>query len=258
MSNAAGTIDLFGIVFSGGSGADVLKGARMSIGTGPRIVVTANVEHIVTLSDESAFRAAYARAAARTLDGMPLVWLARLRGHRAARRVTGHDLLDAVFAAAPDASARIYMICASPEAGRILSRRFVERGYAPEAVAFAVPPFGFERDEAYGRELAAAIKAHGTSLLLMGVGAPKSEIWADRQGAALGAPVVLCIGEALNVAAGLVPRAPDLMQRLGLEWLFRFAGQPARLFHRYFVRSWRFLVLAGLDRNLGPTLSQRG
>ncbi|WP_245513016.1 WecB/TagA/CpsF family glycosyltransferase [Enterovirga rhinocerotis] len=257
MSNAAGSVDLFGLAFSNGSGADVLKAARASTAPGPRIIVTANVEHIVTLRDESAFRSAYAHAAVRTLDGMPLVWLARLRGHRDARRVTGHDLLDAVFAEGAAASGRVYMLCASDEAGRILTRRFVAAGYPAAAVAFEVPPFGFERDEAYGRRLAAAIKEHGTTLLLMGVGAPKSEIWADRQGAALGEPVVLCIGEALNVAAGLVPRAPVLMQRLGLEWLFRFAGQPARLFHRYFVRSWRFLVLAGLDRDLGPSLGKR-
>ncbi len=86
----------------------------------------------------------------------------------------------------------------------------------------------------------------------MGVGAPKSEIWVHRQGAALGNPVVLDVGEALNVAAGLVARAPAWMQRLGMEWLFRFATHPRRLFHRYFVRSWRFLALAVRDAPLAP------
>ena len=64
-----------------------------------------------------------------------------------------------------------------------------------------------------------------------------------RQGAALGTPLVLAVGEAVNVAAGLVPRAPVMLQRAGLEWAFRFAFAPRRLFRRYFVRSWRFLAL---------------
>ncbi|MER2264454.1 WecB/TagA/CpsF family glycosyltransferase, partial [Methylobacterium oxalidis] len=68
-----------------------------------------------------------------------------------------------------------------------------------------------------------------------------------RQGAALGAPVALAVGDALSVAAGLVPRAPLLMERTGLEWLFRFLHALQRLFQRYFVRSWRFLRIAAQD-----------
>ncbi|MFD0935112.1 WecB/TagA/CpsF family glycosyltransferase, partial [Methylobacterium trifolii] len=119
-----------------------------------------------------------------------------------------------------------------------------------DGVATAVPPFGFEDDRAYGQALAERVRAHGTTLLVMGVGAPKSEIWVDRQGLALGAPVVLSVGEALNVAAGLVPRAPVLMQRMGLEWSFRFLCAPRRLFRRYFLRSWRFVLIAARER--GP------
>jgi N-acetylglucosaminyldiphosphoundecaprenol N-acetyl-beta-D-mannosaminyltransferase len=115
-------------------------------------------------------------------------------------------------------------------------------------VASAVPPFGFEADPAYGLALAERIRAHGTTLLVMGVGAPKSEIWVDRQGRALGNPVVFCVGDALTVAAGCLPRAPGLMQRLGLEWIFRFLQAPRRLFRRYFIKSWRFVGLAARDR----------
>lgn len=242
--------DLFGLTFAGGSPAEILHAVEAQGGSAPRQIVTANLDHVVTLSENAAFREAYAGAAARTLDGMPLVWLSRLRGSSRASRVTGHDLLATVLDRPAAADRRIFMLCASDAAGGAVARRLAARGYPPEHVVFEVPPHGFEADERYGAALAARIRRHGTTLLVMGVGAPKSEIWVHRQGPALGRPVVLCVGEALNVAAGLVARAPRVLQVLGLEWLFRVAMQPRRLFHRYFVRSWRFLALALRDTDL--------
>ncbi|MGU3538536.1 WecB/TagA/CpsF family glycosyltransferase [Methylobacterium sp. A54F] len=220
----------------------------------PRLVVTANVDHIVILAESGAFRKAYAGAAVRTLDGMPLVWLARLRGSPGARRVTGHDLLGHVLTRVPAPGTRIFLVCANRDVAERMHHRFVQTGLPGDAVVTEVPPFGFEADAAYGLALAERVRSHGTTLLVMGVGAPKSEIWIDRHAALVGAPLVLSVGEALSVASGLVPRAPLRMQRAGLEWLFRFALAPRRMFRRYFVRSWRFLLLAASDRNLGDAM----
>ncbi|MDR7036549.1 MULTISPECIES: WecB/TagA/CpsF family glycosyltransferase [Methylobacterium] len=241
------SLRLFGLDFSTAGPAQILSDVAARPGNGPRLVVTANVDHIVQLSENAAFRAAYESAAARTLDGMPLVWFSRLLGQPGGRRVTGHDLLASALSGIPDPAARIFLVCPTALAGDRLRARLARAGCAPDAVALAVPPFGFEEDAGYGQRLAEAVRAHGTTLLVMGVGAPKSEIWVHRQGAALGAPVVLAVGDAVSVAAGLVPRAPLLMQRTGFEWLFRFLHAPQRLFGRYFVRSWRFLRIAAQD-----------
>lgn len=258
MNDAGSRIHLFGMGFSAEDGGAILGRARRMSGAGPRLIVTANIEHVVTLRDDAAFRAAYADAAVRTLDGMPLVWLAKLRGYRDAQRITGHELLTAALGTAAGASDRIFMVSPSEATAHVLAKCFVAAGVPRERIAWSIPPFGFERDVAQGQALADEIATHRTTLLLMGVGAPKSEVWTHRQGAALGQPVVLCIGEALNVAAGLIRRAPPLMQRLGLEWLFRFGTQPRRLFHRYFVRSWRFLAVALANRDLRPAGLPRG
>lgn len=249
---------LFGLTFAGGSAAEILAEVEAAEGPGPRSIVTANLDHVITLAENPAFRDAYAGAAARTLDGMPLVWLSRLRGARKASRVTGHDLLDVVLDRRDATGQRVFLLPASAEAGRAVAERLATSGILPDQVAFEVPPFGFERDEAFSAALAERIRQHGTTLLVMGVGAPKSEIWVHRQGAALGRPVVLCVGEALNVAAGLVGRAPRLIQVLGLEWLFRVASQPRRLFRRYFIRSWRFLAIALRDPDLSATPRRPG
>ena len=243
------SVRLFDITFTPGSATDILATSTRQPATRPRMIVTANLDHIVTLSENMAFRKAYEGAVAHTLDGMPLVWLARLCGERSARRVTGHDLIAAAFAAPWPAGRQIYLVCSTEAVGLRLTEHLVMAGIPRASVAFTVPPFGFENDEAYGADLCAAVRAHGTTLLVFGVGAPRSEIWVDRQGNALGSPVVLAVGEALNVAAGLVPRAPALMQRFGLEWFFRFWHAPHRLFRRYFVRSWGLFGIA-LRRSL--------
>lgn len=254
------SIGLFGFDFTKGSADDILAAAGSAGTARPRLIVTTNMDHIISLSENPAFRRAYDGAVARTLDGMPLVWLARIRGARDARRITGHDILDAALARFPDTQERVFVVCASERIGRAATAYILRRGGPPEAVAFVVPPLGFETDVAYGTELAERIRAHGTTLLIMAIGAPKSEIWVDQQDIALGAPLVVAIGGALSVVTGLQPRAPLFMQRYGLEWLFRFSQDPRRLFHRFFIRSWRFLALIGTefsDRPIDPLVKIR-
>ena len=242
------SVRLFGTTFSTAEPADILAAAAAQPGSRPRLIVTANVDHIVILSGNAAFRKAYGDAALRTLDGTPLVWLARLSGWRNVRRVTGHDLLAAVLAQPQPLERKVFLVASSDAVGERIAACFVAAGLPRDAVRTVTPSFGFEADDVYSHELAGRVRAHGTSLLVMGVGAPKSEIWVDRHAAELGDPIVLAVGEALNVAAGLVPRAPLPMQRLGLEWLFRFAHAPRRLFSRYFLRSWRFLWIVATAR----------
>jgi len=244
----ATTVALFGYRFHTGSAEALLAAIAARRDGRPRMIVTANVDHIVQLSENALFREAYARAAARTLDGMPLVWLARKACGQPVHRITGHDLLGCILADPPNFAQRVFFVSARQDAADALATRLQAAGLRSGAVASAVPPFGFENDPAYSRALAERIRAHGTTLLVMGVGAPKSEIWVDRHGQALGEPVVFCVGDALNVAAGFLPRAPDLMQRFGLEWIYRFLQAPRRLFRRYFIKSWRFIGLALQDR----------
>lgn len=248
------TVRLFGMSFASGSAPQIMAALASAGKARPRLVVTANMDHIISLSENPAFRKAYDGAAARTLDGMPLVWLARLRGQRAALRVTGHEILSAALDGLSLSDDRVFLVCASAAVGQAITDRLLGDGVPPAAIVVVVPPLGFEHDPSYGRWLATRVREHGTTLLVLGVGAPRSEIWCDRQGSALGSPTVLAIGDALNVAAGFGPRAPVLLQRLGLEWLFRFVHAPRRLFHRYFVRSWRFLWIVWRSRSIKGTI----
>lgn len=235
---------VFGIEFSPRSMADIvdeLANALIPPGTGPRAIVTANLDHIVQLTRNAAFRAAYANAWLTTADGMPVYAYAKLRGSPAPARVTGADLFAELMARLPGHPCRLFFAASSTEAVRRLRAKLVADGVPAESLAFAVPPFGFERDAAYSAALAARIRAHGTTHLFLGVGAPKSEIWTERHRPDLGDCYVLCIGAGIEMLVGLKQRAPAWVQRIGGEWLWRFAQEPRRLFRRYFVSSWRFL-----------------
>jgi N-acetylglucosaminyldiphosphoundecaprenol N-acetyl-beta-D-mannosaminyltransferase len=241
---ACPTVELFGLRFNTGTAAAIVAAVAARQDDAPRMIVTANIDHIVQLNEDAGFRGAYVRAVARTLDGMPLVWLARVLWRQPVQRVTGHDLLACVLADPHTLARRVFFVSSRQDAADALVARLRAEGLPDGAVASVVPPFGFENDRDYSHALAERIRAHGTTLLVLGVGAPKSEIWVDRHASALGNPMVLCVGDALNVAAGCLKRAPGVMQRLGLEWIYRFHQAPRRLFRRYFIKSWRFVGIA--------------
>lgn len=196
-------------------------------------VVTLNLDHLVKLRRNPAFRRAYAAARIVTADGAPVAALARLQ-NGSIERATGADMLVPLVEAAAEAKLPIYLYGSRneiiAEAGRALASRCNNRldivGSSAPGQSF--DPFGPEADAAIAR-----IKASGAKLVLLALGAPKQEIFAARaveQGVAAG---FVCIGAALDFVVGAQVRAPGFMQRHGLEWLWRLATNPRRLGARY-------------------------
>lgn len=213
---------------------------------GVRTVVTMNLDHVVQLQKNPAFRAAYDRAWAVTIDGAPVAAYARLKGLRRPR-CTGADLLVDLVPALDPARHRPFFVVSAPETQDGLARLMADLGFAPGSVGFAVPPFGFEADSAASDALETAIVAHRASHLIFGLGAPKSEIWIDQRRDRLGDLYALAVGSAPDFLIGRVARAPESFQRLGLEWLWRLASEPRRLARRYLIDSWAFLPAAARD-----------
>mgnify|MGYP001796891773 CR=1 FL=1 len=215
--------------------------------TGPRLLVTANLDHIVTLRRNAAFREAYADAWRVTSDGAPVFLYARIRGAAIRERVTGSDLFAAWCERVRPEEHRVFLLASNPVTAEKIRIHFLSRGFGAEAVTVEVPPFGFECDEEYSRALVERVRGARATHLVMGVGAPKSEIWAHSHRDRLGPLYVLCVGASIEFFTGDKARAPAWVGRLGLEWLHRFASEPRRLFHRYFVRSWAFLAAIADD-----------
>lgn len=216
---------------------------------GVGLVVTPNIDHIRRLSGDPAFAKAYAWAAIITCDGFPVYRYAQMRGCTPAGRVTGCDIARELLRHEPLGMHRLFFVADSRETAAGLRRWAKRRGLAGQ-VATHVPPHGFERDLACSADLVRRIEAHGTTLLLMGVGAPKSEIFVHQHRKVLPQCWALCVGQALRIEAGVIRRAPAMVMALNAEWMWRLGKEPRRLASRYAVGSMAFLGAVARDVRL--------
>jgi exopolysaccharide biosynthesis WecB/TagA/CpsF family protein len=199
----------------------------------PFTVFTLNLDHVVKLRRDGAFRDAYRAASIITADGAPIVWLSRQQG-ASVSRTTGADLVLPLIDEAARRQIPIYLFGSSGGVIAKAGRAFTDRTEGLIDIAGSdAPPPGFDPA---GREADAAIAkiaASGARLAFIALGAPKQEIFAARakaQGVKCG---FVCIGAALDFIAGEQLRAPKIMQRSGTEWLWRLATNPRRLSARY-------------------------
>jgi N-acetylglucosaminyldiphosphoundecaprenol N-acetyl-beta-D-mannosaminyltransferase len=208
--------------------------------TEPALVVTPNVDHLVLLQQSAELRAAYAAARLVLADGMPIVWTSRLVGRPLPGRVTGADLLPALAAEAEHRGHRMFLLGGAAGVPQAAAASLMRRHPRLPAVGVLSPPFGFDADPAASHEAVARVRAFAPDLLFVGLGSPRQEVWAHRHIGELGARVVLCVGAAIDFAAGRVLRAPRSVRSLGLEWAWRLLREPRRLAGRYLVRDLRF------------------
>jgi len=221
--------------------------ARLQRGDGFTLF-TLNLDHVVKLRWNPAFRAAYRRATLVSADGWPVAWLANRgasRGEGRVRRTAGSDLVEPLCEVAARRGIPIYLV--GPERGvqsaamAALRRRYRGLRFVG-AEAPQIPPDGAPFDH---EALARRIAASGAKLCILCLGAPKQELLADvlaRQCPDIG---FVCAGAALDFIADVVSRAPEWMRRVGLEWLWRLAHEPRRLAGRYLACAY-ILVLLGL------------
>lgn len=177
------------------------------------------------------------RAGMVTPDGMPLVWLSR-RSHPDVSRVYGPDFMLAEFERSVVTGHRHFLYGGGGGVAARLAERMRERFPGLRIVGTMEPPFA-PLDQLCTQDAADAINASGADVVWVGISSPKQERWMARMRPLLHAPVLLAVGAAFDFHSGSVRQAPALMQRSGLEWLFRLAMEPRRLWRRYLVyNSW--------------------
>jgi N-acetylglucosaminyldiphosphoundecaprenol N-acetyl-beta-D-mannosaminyltransferase len=180
-------------------------------------------------------------------DGMPLVWLGRLRGFPLRRRVYGPELMMTFCQETASKGCRHFFFGGTPGLPERLSENL--RQLIPElqiAGTFS-PPFGRvtpEEDEA----TVAMINAASPDVVWVGLSEIKQDIWMYEHRGELNVPVLVGIGAAFDFLAGTKRQAPEWMRENGLEWLFRLLQEPRRLWRRYLVYGSEFLVLVFLEQ----------
>jgi len=202
--------------------------------TGGRLfqVSTINLDFMVRAQSDPEVRRIFQRSDLNLADGAPVVWLGRLLGAAVPERVAGADLIPALMAEAAKVGARVFFLGGEGGVAEQAVRKMQELNPDLVVAGFYEPPRASVEDMNTA-EILARIREARADILLVAFGHPKQERWIDLNRAELPVSVAIGVGCVFDLIAGRSRRAPAWMQVVGLEWAYRLAGDPGRLFGRY-------------------------
>lgn len=206
-------------------------------------VVFANAHSVMENQSNVAFKSAAANADLVVPDGMPLLLIGRLRGIHLPQRADGPGFMLNTLNLSAQLGWRHYFYGSTPETLQQLLQRLHTNWPRLQLAGSYSPPFRplTEKEE---EDVICSINESRADILWVGLGCPKQEIWMWRYSDRLQAPVMLGVGQAFDLVAGVKNRAPGWMCAAGLEWAFRFVTEPRRTWRRYLVNNPRFIWLA--------------
>jgi N-acetylglucosaminyldiphosphoundecaprenol N-acetyl-beta-D-mannosaminyltransferase len=197
-------------------------------------IVTVNLDFVAIARRDESFRETLNAADLAVADGMPLVWVSRLMGAPVPDRITGNDLVDECCRVAVSLNTSIFLLGAAPGIADVAAKRLMERFPGLRVAGVYAPPFG-PLTAAENEQILHRIHEAQPDFLFVALGAPQQDVWIRANRDRLKVPVCMGVGGAFDLLAGVLARAPGWMQQAGLEWLFRLAQEPGRLWKRYIV-----------------------
>ncbi len=200
----------------------------------PLLLASANLDHVYRFEQESdLFASTDAGQWLVLLDGMPLVWACRRLTGRPWEKLAGSDVLPDLLGQAQARGASVGFLGGTDESRAPLASAIAARWPALRVSGPWTPPREVVEDVDASTTLASAIGAAGTDILVVGLGKPRQEQWMARHAVTAGARVTAAFGASAEFIAGTQKRAPEVLSRVGGEWLYRLAHEPRRLARRY-------------------------
>lgn len=232
----------------------VARIANWAVAGESRYVCICNAHSVVTATDDAAFAAAVRQADMATPDGAPVAWLIGRQTGRAQQRINGPDLMWRYFAEGARRGGPVFLYGASEETLQALRSRLSQAFPEVSIAGTYSPPYRPLTAEEDGK-VVEMINSSGATTVWVSLGCPKQEKWmAEHRGRVQA--VMLGVGAAFDYHAGTIKRAPLWLQRNGLEWLYRLASEPRRLWKRYLVTNLMFIFLAARQLLSGAPVVQ--
>jgi len=197
-------------------------------------VVTPNVDHIVKLEEDDEFKKVYEEASLVLTDGMPLIWISKMLKTPIKEKVSGSDIFPRICEMAAQKGYKIFLLGAAEGIASKAAENLREKYPGLNIVGTYSPSYGFENKPEEIIKIISIINESQPHILAVGLGAPKQEKFIYKFKNQLKVPVSLAIGASIDFEAGNVKRAPEWMQKSGLEWFYRFVKEPRRMYKRYF------------------------
>jgi N-acetylglucosaminyldiphosphoundecaprenol N-acetyl-beta-D-mannosaminyltransferase len=206
------------------------------------IIFTPNVDHVVQVEHNAAFREGYDEVSLSVVDGQPLLWAARLLGSPLPEKISGSDLMMPLARRAAARKWRVYLLGGGPGVADLAAKE-LHKHFDIDIVGTAAPFVTSQGEPVEGPVVIERIVRAKPHLLFAAFGAPKQELFLHRARRALGATVGIGVGAGFDFLAGRVKRAPRWISQSGMEWLYRLAQEPRRLAKRYLVDDPEFAVI---------------
>ncbi|MGG6242764.1 WecB/TagA/CpsF family glycosyltransferase [Nodosilinea sp. AN01ver1] len=214
------------------------------------VVFTPNVDHLMKLQKDIDFVKAYSKADYRVCDSQVLMFASKFLGTPLKAKISGSDLFP-MFCEhhRHNEAIKIFLMGGAEGIAAQAMERINARIGRQIIVQAHSPSFGFEKDEAECDRILEMIRQSPANVLVVGVGAPKQEKWIAKYRDQLpNIDIFLAVGAAIDFEAGNKPRSPELLSKLGLEWLYRLSTEPGRLWKRYLLDDFPFLWLVIKER----------
>jgi N-acetylglucosaminyldiphosphoundecaprenol N-acetyl-beta-D-mannosaminyltransferase len=213
--------------------------------------VAINAAKLVAMQHDPELRRIVGACELVSADGQAVVWASRLLGDPLPERVAGIDLMGELFSLAERRGFRVFILGAKADVLQKARQRIMER-HPRLALVGMRDGYFTEAEEA---EVAEQVREARPDILFVAISSPRKEYWLGQYGRTIDVPFIMGVGGAIDVVAGITQRAPGVFQRLGLEWLYRLAQEPRRLFRRYAVTNGQFAIL--LARAMGHQLLRK-
>jgi N-acetylglucosaminyldiphosphoundecaprenol N-acetyl-beta-D-mannosaminyltransferase len=233
-------VTLFDIPIDNLTMAEVVDRIEAMVGDGgihQHVVV--NVDKIVKMQSNPSLRQTVLDCDLITVDGQPVIWVSKLFKCPIKERVTGVDLFNALMARCGERGLRPYLLGARQEIVAKVVDVLKARYPKLELAGWRNGYWTAEEED----NIVQGIKQAKPDVLCMALGSPKQELFLGKWKQEMRVPFVMGVGGSFDVTAGVLRRAPQWMQRLGLEWLFRLAQEPRRLWRRYLNEDMAFFRL---------------
>jgi N-acetylglucosaminyldiphosphoundecaprenol N-acetyl-beta-D-mannosaminyltransferase len=239
-------VDLLGVPISLVDLASALDYLTGAVTAGRReYVCTCPVFTVMMARERPDVGAAVAGAALAAPDGLGVVWALRLLGQQVSR-VYGPDLMLAAMQRGLKTGWKHYLYGSHPAVVADVASRLSARFPGLRIVGQRCPPFRPLTSEEDAADVA-SINAAQPDVVWVSLGSPKQDLWCARHVTLLDVPLLIGVGAAFDFMAGHIPQAPLWMRQAGLEWLFRLAMEPRRLWRRYLIYNPRFVARLGLE-----------
>lgn len=195
-------------------------------------LATLNLDHVVKLQQDAAFRAAYLAHSHVTADGNPLVWLSKI-ARRPVSLLAGADLIAPIAGLAATTNIKVALLGSTEETLRAAAKALEAHHQGLAVVKCIAPPMGFDPTSELADAYISELEAADIGLCFLALGAPKQEIFAAHAVSKVDSIGFVSIGAGLDFIAGTQKRAPKFIRFIAAEWLWRLLTNPKRLFVRY-------------------------